>query len=99
MGDPYTGLAWPQRIDTAEVTVQSDLPVSESLGWVTLKKEDQITVPPDALIDWDAKAQKFISVGEKFPDGMTAKTKSVVTFPSDLFETVKWHDGSPFSVG
>ncbi len=98
MGDPYTGLAWPQRIDSAEVTIQSDLPVTESLGWVTLKKEDSITVPPDTLIDWDAKAQKFITVGEKYPDGLTAKTKSVVTFPADLFETVKWHDGSPLSV-
>ena len=98
MGDPYTGLAWPQRIDSAEVTVQSDLPVTESLGWVTLKKEDEIVVPPDALIDWDAQGQKFILVGEKFPDGLTAKTKSVVTFPADLFDTVKWHDGTPLSV-
>ncbi len=38
-------------------------------------------------------------MGEKFPDGTTANTKSVVTFPSDLFKTVKWHDGSPLSVG
>ena len=98
MGDPYTGLAWPQRIASAEVTAESDLPVSKSEDWVTLKTADKITVPADALIDWDAKAQKFISVGTKFPSGVTAKIKSVVTYPSDLFDTVKWQDGAPLSV-
>ena len=36
---------------------------------------------------------------EKFPEGTTANVKSVVTYPADLFDTVKWHDGSPISVG
>jgi peptide/nickel transport system substrate-binding protein len=98
MGDPYTGLAWPQRIATAEVTAQTGLPVSNSLDWVTVKTADEIAVPADALIDWDAKAQKFITVGEKHPEGLTAKVKSVVTYPSNLFDTVKWHDGAPLSV-
>jgi peptide/nickel transport system substrate-binding protein len=98
MADPYTGLAWPQRIATAEVTVQTGLPVSKTLDWVTLKTQDKIDVPADTLIDWDAKAQKFITAGTKFPNGTTAKVKSVVTYPSDLFDTVKWHDGSPISV-
>ena len=30
-------------------------------------------------------------------DYTTAKVKSVVTYPPDLFTTVKWHDGSPLS--
>ncbi len=98
MGDPYTGLAWPQRIATAEVTAQTGLPVSASLPWVTLKTADTIPVPPDTWVDWDAKAQKFITAAEKFPNGTTAKVKSVVTYPADLFTTVKWHDGSPLSV-
>ena len=98
MGDPYTGLAWPQRIATAEVTAQTGLPVSKSLDWVTVKTADKIDVPADAFIDWDAKAQKFITVGTKFPSGLTAKVKSVVTYPSNLFDTVKWHDGSSLSV-
>ncbi len=98
IADPFTGLAWPQRIATAEVTVQTGLPVVKNSDWVTLKTADTITVPPDAWIDWDAKAQKFITVGEKFPSGTTAKIKSVVTYPPDLFTTVKWHDGSPLSV-
>ena len=98
VGDPFTGLAWPQRIDKAEVTVKTGLPVGKSSDWVTLNTADTITVPPDAWVDWDAKAQKFITVGEKFPNGLTANIKSVVTYPTDLFTTVKWHDGSPLSV-
>ncbi|HEX2698288.1 MAG TPA: ABC transporter substrate-binding protein [Anaerolineales bacterium] len=98
MGDPYTGLAWPQRIASAEVTVQTGLPVTQSLGWVKLSTADTINVPPDTLVDWDAKTQKFITAAEKFPNGTTAKVKSVVTYPADLFTTVKWHDGSPLSV-
>jgi peptide/nickel transport system substrate-binding protein len=98
MGDPYTGLAWPQRIATAEVTAQTGLPISKTLDWVTLKTADSIPVPPDTWVDWDAKTQKFITAAEKFPNGTTAKVKSVVTYPADLFTTVKWHDGSPISV-
>ncbi len=98
VGDPFTGLAWPQRIATAEVTAQTGLPIVKNSDWVTLKTADSIPVPPDAWVDWDAKAQKFITVGEKFPSGTTAKIKSVVTYPADLFTTVKWHDGSPLSV-
>jgi peptide/nickel transport system substrate-binding protein len=98
VGDPFTGLAWPQRIATAEVTVETGLPVVTNSNWVTLKTADTISVPPDAWIDWDAKAQKFITAAEKFPDGTTAKVKSVVTYPPDLFTTIKWHDGSPLSV-
>jgi peptide/nickel transport system substrate-binding protein len=32
------------------------------------------------------------------PEYYTAKIKSVVTYPADLYETVTWHDGSPISV-
>jgi peptide/nickel transport system substrate-binding protein len=99
MADPYTGLAWPQRIDKAEVTYGKGLPIVSSLGWVTLKEADTetIDVPGDVLIDWDAKAQKFITVAEK-GGKITAKVKSVVVYPSNLFDTVKWQDGSPLSV-
>jgi peptide/nickel transport system substrate-binding protein len=98
MGDPYTGLAWPQRIESAEVVAQTGLPIQQSLGWVKFSTADKIDVPPDALVDWDTKTQKFITAAEKFPDGTTAKVKSVVTYPADLFTTIKWHDGSPLSV-
>lgn len=98
MADPYTGLVWPQHAESAEVTAQTGLPISKSLDWLTLKTADTIKVPDDTWVDWDAKTQKWITAKEKFPDGTTAKVKSVVVYPKDLFTTVKWHDGSPLSV-
>jgi peptide/nickel transport system substrate-binding protein len=99
MPDPYTGLAWPQRIEKAEVVAQQGLPISKTLDWVDLKFEPEIKVPADAWADWDAANQKFITVGEKFPDGVTAKVKTTVVYPKDLFQKVKWHDGSPLTLG
>lgn len=99
MGDPFTGLAWPQRFENAELTYKAGLPITQNLDWLTVETADQIDVPTDAWVDWDATTQTFITAGEKFPEGVTANTKSVVTYPADLFETVKWHDGSPISVG
>jgi peptide/nickel transport system substrate-binding protein len=66
---------------------------------VDLKFEKEIKVPAEAWVDWDAKAQKFITAGEKFPAGTTAVTKVTVVYPKDMFQTVKWQDGSPLSVG
>jgi len=99
MADPYTGLAYPQRIASAELTHVEGLPIHQSLDWLTVQTVPQIDVPADAWVDWDAVNQRFITVEEKFPDGLTANIKSVVVYPEDLFETVKWHDGSPLSAG
>jgi peptide/nickel transport system substrate-binding protein len=99
MADPYTGLAYPERIESAELTYKEGLPIVQNLDWLTVSTAPQIDVPTDAWVDWDAKTQKFITAQEKFPDGLTANTKSVVTYPADLFDTVKWHDGSPLSMG
>lgn len=98
MGDPYTGLAWPQRIESASLEYKAGLPITQNLDWLTVTEVDEIPVPADAWVDWDAATQTFIPASEKFPDGTTAKTKSTVVYPADLFETVKWHDGSPVSV-
>jgi peptide/nickel transport system substrate-binding protein len=97
ISDPYTGLAWPQRLERAEVTVLEGLPVSKTLDWVDLSFESQIEVPADTWIDWDAANQKFITVGEKFPEGLTTNSRTIVYYPDDLYETVTWHDGSPIS--
>ncbi len=99
MADPYTGLAYPQRIASAELVYKEGLPINQNLDWLTVTAVPQVDVPEDAWVDWDATEQRFITVGEKFPDGLTANVKSVVVYPDDLFETVKWHDGSPISVG
>ncbi|MCB0064808.1 MAG: hypothetical protein KDE19_21940, partial [Caldilineaceae bacterium] len=94
--DPFTGLSWPQRIESADVTVLAGLPVEANLDWVNLEFADEIVVPEDAWINWDAEAQTFITVGEQHPDGLTANRKSVVYYPAELADFT-WHDGSPFS--
>ena len=99
MADPFTGLAYPQRIESAELTYKEGLPIQQNLDWLTVTTAPQIDVPEDAWVDWDAKEQKWITAAEKFPEGTTANVKSVVTYPADLFDTIKWHDGSPISVG
>ncbi|MBL8063149.1 MAG: hypothetical protein JNK32_09040 [Anaerolineales bacterium] len=98
MGDPYTGLAWPQRIESASLQFEKGLPITQNLDWLTVEEVDSIPVPEDAWLDWDAATQTFITAGDKYPDGTTAKVKSTVVYPADLFDTVKWHDGSPVSV-
>ncbi|MBE0688445.1 MAG: ABC transporter substrate-binding protein [Anaerolineaceae bacterium] len=99
MIDPHTGLYWPQRFDRAEITIKTGLPVGKTFDWVDLSFEDEIAVPEDAIVDWDAENQTFVTAAEKFPDGTTANVKSVVYYPADLFDTVKWHDGSPVDLG
>lgn len=98
MLDPFTGLVWPFRFERADVTVLEGLPVGKTNDWVGLDFADEIVVPTDAIVDWDAVNQQFITVGEKFPEGVTAKVQSVVYYPEDLFETVKNQDGTPISI-
>jgi len=99
IADPYTGLALPQRAEKLDVTVQEGLPLTSSLDWVTVTRQaDEIAVPADAWFDWNATDQKWITVGEANPDGLTSKVKVTWTYPADLFDTVQWHDGSPLSV-
>lgn len=96
--DPYTGLYWPLRMERAEVTVKEGLPVTKTLDWVTLDFAPEIAVPEDVWVDWDAENQVFITAGEKFPEGLTAMRKTTQYYPADMFETVKWHDGSNLSM-
>ena len=97
--DPYTGLVHPFFAEKAELTVETGLPVQKTLDWVDLKFEDKIVVPDDAWADWDADAQKFITSAEKNGDEeVTARVKSVVTYRGDLFDVVKWHDGSDLTM-
>ncbi len=97
--DLYTGLYWPNYFEKAEVFVQEGLPVGKTLDWVSLKFVPKIEVPADAWVDWDPKAQKFITAGEKFTQTVTALSRSVVYYPADLYKTIKWHNGSNFSIG
>lgn len=97
--DPFTGNYWPNRIERAEVYVREGLPVEESLGWVDLEFVEEIVVPEDAWASWDPVEQRFITVAERFPEGVTVERMSRVYFPADFFEKAKWHDGSPVSIG
>jgi peptide/nickel transport system substrate-binding protein len=98
LSDPYTGLAWPQRIEKAEVVAKEGLPIGVSLDWVTLEFAPTIEVPGDAWADWDAVNQKWITVSEKFAEPQTANIKSTVYYPADLWD-ITWHDGSNLSMG
>ena len=100
--DPYTGLLWPQRAERYELVAKEGLPILQSemsKDWLTLEFVPEVQVPPDAWYDFDPVANRWITVGEAFPDGLIANTKNVVYYPADMYETVKWHDGSPISVG
>lgn len=97
MIDPYTGLSLPQLIERMEVVAQEGLPIEKSSDWVDLTFEPEITVPGDAWADWDAASQTFITVADKYPEGVTAKTKTTLYYVPELYET-RWHDGSNFSV-
>jgi peptide/nickel transport system substrate-binding protein len=96
--DPFTGLGLPQRVESAQVTVQEGLPADVTLDWVSLEFVGEIPVPEDAWVDWDAAEERFISAGQAYTQTQNAKTKVVCRYPSQLFET-KWHDGSSFSLG
>jgi peptide/nickel transport system substrate-binding protein len=96
--NPYTGLALPNRIASGSVLVEEGLPVGRTLDWVTLEFAPSIEVPGDAWSDWDAENQQWITAAERFTSTVTAKLKSTVVYPADFFDTVTWHDGSPFSV-
>lgn len=97
--NPQSGLPMAQRIQSAAVTVQSGQVVQKTEDWVTLSYSPEIQVPSDAWVDWDATTQTFITAEDKYPEGTTALVKSVVTYPANLFTTVKWHDGSPLDAG
>jgi peptide/nickel transport system substrate-binding protein len=94
--NPHTGIALPQRIASATVVAQSDLPITQTYDWVSLEFADEITVPEDVWIDWDPATETFITVGEANPDGLTALIKSTSVYADDISDST-WHDGSAFS--
>ena len=99
--DPFTGLRLPQRIERAEVFVKEGLPVTVTHDdWITLEFLPEIKVPDDAWVAWCAVEQRFITAAERplEADQEPARVRVVIHYPDDLFDTVKWHDGSPFSI-
>jgi peptide/nickel transport system substrate-binding protein len=95
--DPFTGLYWPQRIASAEVTVVDDVPVSRTHDWLTLERVPEIEVPADAWIDWDSGRNRFVTVGEAHAEGLTARTRTVVRYEDGYLDR-RWHDGTQVSL-
>ncbi|MGM0783961.1 MAG: ABC transporter substrate-binding protein [Pseudomonadota bacterium] len=95
--DPFTGLYRPQRIAEAEVTVQEDVTVERTLDWLSVATKERIEVPEAAWIDWDGEAGRFVSIGEKHDEPVTARTKVRIRYDDALFEQ-RWHDGSRLSL-
>jgi peptide/nickel transport system substrate-binding protein len=56
-----------------------------------------IEVPADAWIDWDAAGERFVTSGEMHPKGLKARTRTVVRYADNLWET-RWHDGNKLSL-
>jgi len=98
MPDPFTGLNLPNRVEKAEVYIETGLPVGIALDWVTLEFVDEIVVPDDAWSDWDAENQVFITAAERFTETQTAKSKVVMYYEEDYFDKMTWHDGSPVTL-
>jgi peptide/nickel transport system substrate-binding protein len=102
--DPFTGLHHPQRIERAAVYVREGLPVGITHDWLTLEFVPEIKVPADAWVDWDATKQRFITLAEAAvkegwdPARAVADVKVRIYYPDNLFDVVKWHDGSPISI-
>lgn len=95
--DPYTGLFWPQQIARAEVAVQADVPVTRTYDWVQIVREPAITVPGDAWIGWNSAEQRWITVAEQHPEGLSTRARVTVEFAPDLLDR-RWHDGTQFSL-
>lgn len=96
--DPFTGLFIPFRVKTAEVTAQEGTPMNKTLDWIDLKFVPSIDVPGDALVSWNSKDQRFITVKENHPGGLKARTKAVMRFNEDMFKQ-HWHDGTSVTLG
>lgn len=99
IANPHTGLPERQRVERVEITVKQGLPVTKSSDWIELRFAPTIRVPGDAIIGWDSRAQRFVTVREKHPQGLEALVKSTVYFEKDLFRKVQWHDGNRLSLG
>lgn len=95
--DPFTGLYRPQRVSGATVTVQEGVPVTRSLDWLEVDSAERIEVPEDTWVDWNEEEARFVTVGEAFPDGVTARTRTVVEYEPGFLDR-SWHDGSRVSL-
>jgi peptide/nickel transport system substrate-binding protein len=102
--DPETGLYHPRRIESAEVTIANNLPVTfegTPPDWIDLTilgEGEFITIPDDAWSAWNATTESWMTAAEVFGAGAgTAVRKSVEIYPSDILE-FPMHDNSALSL-
>jgi peptide/nickel transport system substrate-binding protein len=102
--DPVTGLYHPRRIESAEVTIANNLPVTfegTPPDWIDLTilgEGEFITIPDDAWAVWNATTESWMTAAEVYGAGMgTCVRKSVEVYPADIFD-FPMHDGSTLSV-
>jgi len=102
--DTRDGLRWAGRIERAEVTTKTGLPVLVTNPWVQHFQADTILAPPDAWRDWDPVAQQPRTVAHALAnpeepwglDDALVTRYSVAYYPEDIF-THPLHDGSTLS--
>jgi hypothetical protein len=58
---PHTGIPLPQRLERAEVTVETGLPVSATYDWVSLDFADEIVPPDDVWVYWNPVTETFLT--------------------------------------
>jgi peptide/nickel transport system substrate-binding protein len=75
--DPFTGLLWPQRIESAG-SVQEDVPVIRTHDWLTVETEPEIGCRKMPGSIGTRCNKRFVTVGEKHPEGLIARTRTVV---------------------
>lgn len=95
--DPFTGLYRPQRLASAEVTVTEEAPVTRTLDWVSLERAEEIEVPEDAWLAWDAEKKRIVRVGDRHEEPLTARSRTILRYEEDYLER-RWHDGSQVSI-
>jgi peptide/nickel transport system substrate-binding protein len=75
-------------------------PVTVEDGWCELAFVNSVTIPGDAWCDWDAVNQVFLTADQVYPGGVTdAVSKVTIDYQPFVTDgTMKWHDGSAFSI-
>ncbi|MEN2985024.1 MAG: ABC transporter substrate-binding protein [Dictyoglomaceae bacterium] len=91
---PYTGLPILLGIESADLTVNAEVPTFPNKGsedWLKFKKVKTVSVPSDAWYGWDVKKQTMVTAGEA---GVKESKVKVVINYGDVLGKKKYHDGT-----
>lgn len=96
IADPYTGLRYPKRIESAKVTVLKGLPVGKTYDWIDLEFVDEIAVPEDVMIDWDVATNTWISADKAYLESKVAKAEEKVASAEEALAGASDEDKASF---